>query len=186
MRLERSRGADGEILQSTRGAANRLLSQKGGRLLSWGWNGDAMLCQGHDDLVPDLPCLALGMPRTIFVETISVGATHVLAICAGATVRAWGSNAFGQLGVAVDAKDESEKKLVANPVRIGSFGPSLSPTHIAAGRNFSVVVASAPSTHKRPPWEAPQKCTRLAAPPTESLASRQFQISRVPSRRILL
>ena len=60
------------FLQSTRGAANRLLSQREVDCCR-GWNGDAMLCQGHDDLVPDLPCLALGMPRTIFVETISVG-----------------------------------------------------------------------------------------------------------------
>lgn len=142
---------------------------RGGRVLSWGWNKNKTLCQGHDDYLPGRPCLALRISRKFKIVNLAVGVDHVLAALENGKLCSWGYNDRGQLGVDIDSSkksgqttEEEEGKgpscsaqdcrpLASSPVIVPAFGDSvdLAVSHIAAGNKFSVVAATAPLNAKQ-------------------------------------
>jgi alpha-tubulin suppressor-like RCC1 family protein len=76
----------------------------GGSVSCWGTDsygqlGDGMSGKGSHN---PIPTLIEGLP---FVDAISVGSAHSCALLADTTVRCWGDNSFGQLGIGVNALD---------------------------------------------------------------------------------
>ncbi|WOX26364.1 hypothetical protein [Streptomyces solicathayae] len=94
---------------------------------AWGTNGNGQLGNGSDSGPPN------GTPNTVLnltgVRDISAGDVHSLARLSDGTLRAWGDNEFGQLGVGSTTDNGTPL-----PVRTG-IGTI---THIAAGGTFSL------------------------------------------------
>ena len=68
-----------------------------GKLFVCGWNKEGQLGLPFCDSVPVLRPLDVGMGTRII--EVSCGWNHTLALSEAGSVLAWGSNAFGQLGV---------------------------------------------------------------------------------------
>jgi alpha-tubulin suppressor-like RCC1 family protein len=104
-----------------------------GTVRAWGLNAWGQL--GNDTKIgsalPDVVRAHGGTSESLeLVTAIAAGALHSLALLSDGTVRAWGSNAFGQLG---DGTDDDRPA----PVTVLSTG-LLDVRAIAAGTDFSV------------------------------------------------
>jgi alpha-tubulin suppressor-like RCC1 family protein len=94
---------------------------KGGRLWSWGRNGNG--CLGLNDVAHRSSPVQVGLDTTWSVVT--GGQNSVMAIKTNGTLWGWGYNAYGQLG-------NSTNTTVSSPVQIGS---ATTWSKISAGQN---------------------------------------------------
>lgn len=76
---------------------------------SYGQLGDGMSGKGSHNAIPT-PIEGLA-----FVDSISVGSGHTCARLADASVRCWGDNSFGQLGIGINALDSYKSMPTAVP-----------------------------------------------------------------------
>lgn len=107
------------------GSAHALALRSSGEVFSWGANAKGQLGQGFTSPYSYTPAQisALGA-----AEAIAAGESHSLALLGDGSVRAWGSNLYGQLG-------NGNNTDAATPVSIaGSF------IAIAAGYRYSLAV----------------------------------------------
>ncbi|MCK6511982.1 hypothetical protein L6R29_18730 [Myxococcota bacterium] len=92
-------------------------SLQSGQLRCWGWNGDGVL--GYGDITsrtaPPTAFVDLGAGRT--AKALALGASHSCAILDNDTLKCWGGNSDGQLGLA-DAI--SRKSPPSTPVDLGA------------------------------------------------------------------
>ena len=72
-----------------------------GRVWAWGWNGVGQLGTGSDPAT--MVRAPMVVPGLAGVRSISAGGYHSLAALTDGTVRAWGWNGWGQLGIGTTA-----------------------------------------------------------------------------------
>ena len=119
----------------------------------WGLNQAGQLGLGHReprganlaDLGDLLPAVKLGVGMA--ARAISAGAVHTCALLADFSVRCWGLNASGELGIGTTANqgdDAREDGDALPPVRLDA--PSVGATSIAAGANHTCAVHGATVT----------------------------------------
>ncbi|WP_146155956.1 hypothetical protein [Enhygromyxa salina] len=113
-----------------------------GEVLCWGGNEDGELGQGHtddwgddnDELPSALPLIDLGGVAT----AISAGEEHTCALLDDGSVRCWGKNDFGQLGLGhLDNIGDDEAPADAEAVDLGGLAISIS----AGGDHTCAVLA---------------------------------------------
>ncbi|HEX3510029.1 MAG TPA: immunoglobulin domain-containing protein [Solirubrobacteraceae bacterium] len=89
---------------ATSGAATLTVAGNHYAAVAWGLNTSRQLGNGSLDAFEDLP---VGVAGLKFVEAVSAGGEHSLALLANGTVMSWGSNVEGQLGDGTNAtRDE--------------------------------------------------------------------------------
>ncbi|HMQ26612.1 MAG TPA: hypothetical protein PKA98_11545, partial [Acidimicrobiales bacterium] len=110
-----------------------------GTVKCWGYNGSGGLGLGDEDdrgdgpgeMGDDLPAVNLGTGRT--ATAISAGSEHTCALLDNATVKCWGWNAFGQLGLG-DTLDRGDGPgEMGNALPAVSLGTDRTATAISAG-----------------------------------------------------
>lgn len=101
-------------------------------LKCWGKNEDGQCGAGHmDDLpVSSAVTVDLGTGRT--AVDVAVGISHTCAILDDATLKCWGSNAYGQLG-------QQDTQPIGG--QTGQMGDSLTAIDLGSGRTAVQVVA---------------------------------------------
>ncbi len=110
-----------------------------GSVKCWGYNGDGGLGQGHANDLGDqpgemgdaLPPVSLGAGRT--ATAISSGGTFTCALLDNATVKCWGYNSEGQLGLG-DTDHRGDNA--------GEMGDDLPTVDLGTGRTATVVTSS--------------------------------------------
>lgn len=123
-----------------------------GSLKCWGQNSSGELGQGDTDNRGDaagemasLSSISLGSGRS--VKSLSAGANHTCAILDNDTLKCWGNNQYGQLGLG-DTNNRGD-----NPGEMGDslptidLGTNLFPVKVAAAKNFTCVIAKDSTTH---------------------------------------
>jgi alpha-tubulin suppressor-like RCC1 family protein len=110
-----------------------------GQLKCWGGNGSGQLGQGDTTnrgngfgpSVAGTSPVDLGVGRT--VTAVAAGDTHTCALLDDSTVKCWGSNTAGQLGLGdADARGDGP----------GEMGPSLPAVDLGTGRTATAIAAS--------------------------------------------
>jgi alpha-tubulin suppressor-like RCC1 family protein len=109
-----------------------------GSLKCWGFNSNGQLGlgdtssrgDGANEMGDALPAVSLGTGRT--VRAVSCGASHVCALLDNGSVKCWGSNQSGQLGLG----DGNARGDAAN-----EMGDSLPAVSLGTGRTAVAVVA---------------------------------------------
>jgi alpha-tubulin suppressor-like RCC1 family protein len=94
-------------------------------LYTWGWGEKGQLGHGGDDAKRQFAPRRVPLPDSVRPSQVSCGGFHTAAIVETGHAYAWGSNRFGQLGLA-DTVDRLSPQLVA------SLG-DIHVTHIACG-----------------------------------------------------
>jgi alpha-tubulin suppressor-like RCC1 family protein len=109
-----------------------------GALKCWGANASGRLGLGDtesrgddaDEMGLNLPYVDLGTGRT--VSSLAAGDVHVCAILDDGSVKCWGGNAYGQLGLG-DTEDRGDQP--------GEMGDNLPAVELGAGRTASYIAA---------------------------------------------
>ncbi|MQY10208.1 hypothetical protein SRB5_03150 [Streptomyces sp. RB5] len=114
------------------GAEHSLAVASDGRLFAWGSNWTGQLGVG-DETSRDTP-VEVPLPGDVTVAGIAAGDRHSLAVASDGRLFAWGSNAFGQLGV-------GDRDYRITPVEVTLPG-NVTVTDIAAGLGHSLAIAS--------------------------------------------
>jgi len=127
------------------GDGNSCALCRGGIVRCWGQNSDGQLGLGHTNFVADrAPYLitdASGNPGVVNLggtaaTDIAVGSGFACALLSGGSVRCWGKNDAGQLGLG---------NTTAMPTTVGgavSLGSGLTATALTAGDNYACAVLS--------------------------------------------
>ncbi len=137
-----------------------LLAMADGQMTAWGYNLSGQLGNGisggsgdayDDGIDSNLPLYVEDADGTALLENVVMtasGAYHSLALLADGTVRTWGSNYYGQLGLGIDGGDPSDfdvgidfdyPQIVYNP-HLGT--PLEDIVFIAAGDYHSLAINS--------------------------------------------
>ena len=95
-----------------------------------GHGNTTSLGDGANEMGASLPVVDLGSGRT--VTQLALGEEHSCALLDNASVKCWGGNIFGQLGVGDDLDRGNESGEMGDALPAVSFG-SASPVSIAAG-----------------------------------------------------
>ena len=127
----------------TTGANHTCALLDSGALKCWGFNQSGQLGLGDDvsrgdsfqEMGNSLPALDLGGARTAVVVT--AGGSHVCALLDNGTVRCWGDNASGQLGLG-DTADRGDTT--------GEMGDALPTVDLGTGRTATAIAAGASHT----------------------------------------
>ena len=114
-----------------------------GTVKCWGYNVFGQLGLGDTnnrgdvagEMGDNLPAINLGSGRT--ATAVAAGSTHTCALLDNGTVKCWGYNVFGQLGLG----DTSNRGDAA-----GEMGDSLPPINLGAGRTAIAITAGALQT----------------------------------------
>lgn len=110
----------------------------------WGYNGDGQLGIESADATRGLasagmgdalPAVNLGTGRT--AVSVSVGSEHACAVLDNGSVKCWGSNGWGQLGIG----DETSRGKLS-----GQMGDALPAVNLGAGRTATAIAAGTIST----------------------------------------
>jgi len=104
----------------------------GGSLYVWGFNGNGELGTGDTASVSRPRFRSHGCAGS--VVAVAAGAAHSLALCSEGTVRSWGSNGTGQLGINVAGASQLTPQTV---VGVGGAGTLGNVVAIAAGGSAS-------------------------------------------------
>jgi len=118
----------------------------GGEVKCWGWNesgqlglGDtAVRGSGPGEMGSNLAPVDLGPGRT--AVQISAGTNHTCALLDNGSVKCWGANNYGQLGLgdtAARGNDPGEMGAALDPVDLGA---GVTATAISAGNDFTCAV----------------------------------------------
>ncbi len=110
-----------------------------GTVKCWGAGGDGRLGQGDTanrgdgpgEMGDSLPAVALGTGRT--ATAITTGNAHTCALLDNGTVKCWGDNVYGQLGLG-DTEDRGNTA--------GEMGDSLPAVALGAGRTATAISSS--------------------------------------------
>ena len=110
----------------------------------WGYNGDGELGLGDTtsrgdgwpgEMGDNLPAVDLGTGRT--ATAIAAGGNHTCALLDDATVKCWGFNGYGQLGLG---------DTVARGDEVGAMGDSLPAVDLGTGRTAVAIAAGSNHT----------------------------------------
>ncbi|MFK7872153.1 MAG: RCC1 domain-containing protein [Oligoflexales bacterium] len=112
-------------------------------LKCWGWNSFGQLGNGSTSYVGDGPgemginlgSISLGTGRT--AQKISLGSWHTCALLDDATVKCWGRNSFGQLGLGTMDTIGDEPSEMGDNLGVVALGTGRTATDIAVGDEFS-------------------------------------------------
>jgi alpha-tubulin suppressor-like RCC1 family protein len=118
------------------------LSNKGA-VKCWGWNDAGQLGLGDSrsrggslgEMADELPPVDLGGGRSAL--SLSTGDAHTCAVLDDHTLKCWGDNQFGQLGLG-DARNRG--------TRPGEMGDALTPVDLGSNRTIQMVAAGAQHT----------------------------------------
>ncbi|KAI9922521.1 hypothetical protein PsorP6_000429 [Peronosclerospora sorghi] len=122
------------------GSNHVLVLTKSGGVMAWGWNRFGQVAATAVEDIVNIPASVvfpteLQHPLSVRIVEIAAGGMHSMAIDSGGRVWAWGSNAYGQLGI------NSEMKQLHSPTR--TVLPSKSQIlHIAAGWGHSALIST--------------------------------------------
>ena len=109
----------------------------------WGYNGRGQLGLGHrkprggqpDEMGDDLPPVDFGTGRT--AVTIDAGVSHTCALLDDGTIKCWGSNTYGQLGLGDTAARGDQWAEMGNHLPAVDLGAGRSAVAVSAGGGFS-------------------------------------------------
>jgi alpha-tubulin suppressor-like RCC1 family protein len=127
----------------TAGDAHTCVILDDGTLRCWGANGSGQLGLGNTTsrgnttgtMGANLPAVDLGAGRT--ATAITAGANHTCALLDNATVKCWGANAFGQLGLGdTNPRGDGANEMGANLPAV-DLGAGRTATAITAGGNHT-------------------------------------------------
>ena len=126
-----SLGAGRRALEVCAGEYHTCARLGGGEVKCWGYNDYGQLGLGHQRRIGDqpgemgdaLPTVSLGAGRS--ATTLSCGRWHTCAILDDGTVKCWGSNSYGQLGLGDG---------VGRGAAAGQMGDALPVVALGAGR----------------------------------------------------
>ena len=132
-----------EALQIAAGSSRTCVVTSLGTLRCWGWNGHGALGlgdledrgDGPQEMGDSLPSVDLGAGRR--VRSVSIGGLHTCAVLDDGSVRCWGGNNRGQLGLG-DRRERGGQP--------GEMGDALPPVELGAGRTATAVVAGTNKT----------------------------------------
>ncbi len=116
------------------GGGHSLALRQDGTVWAWGWNVDAQL---GDGTTVDRPA-PFQVPGLTEIISVSAGYTHSLAVRNDGTVWGWGWSNRYQLGIG-----PTSARYQASPVQMAAVTGA---TAVAAGHDYSVVVAGANNT----------------------------------------
>lgn len=123
-----------------------------GSLKCWGQNSSGELGQGDTDNRGDtsgemasLSSISLGSGRT--VKSLSAGANHTCAILDNDTLKCWGNNQYGQLGLGDTDNRGDDPGEMGDSLPTVNLGTNLFPVKVAAAKNFTCVIAKNSTTH---------------------------------------
>jgi Regulator of chromosome condensation (RCC1) repeat len=110
-----------------------------GSLKCWGWNGFGLLGQGDATSRGGLPGqmgnalrpIDLGPGRTVL--KVSVGSEHACAILDNQTVKCWGYNGMGQLGIGDTTSRGNNPGQMGASLPVVDFGPGRTASSISVG-----------------------------------------------------
>ncbi|NUQ75788.1 MAG: hypothetical protein HUU21_19775 [Polyangiaceae bacterium] len=106
-----------------------------GSVMCWGRNEDGQLGAGDISFSAAPRPVDLGAGNT--AVAIALGAAHTCALLKDKTVKCWGSNEFGQLGLGLD--DKLDKPKPEGPVNLGAGKSAIG---LAAGFNHTCALLS--------------------------------------------
>lgn len=119
--------AFGVTPQLSGGAGYRVALHSDGGIWSWGFNGYNYLGTGSSAYIDSTPARVLDITDAVAVDS---GDGHSLALLADGTLRAWGSNSFGQIGDGNTVNPDS-------PVAVAGLSDVVA---ISAGKYHSLAV----------------------------------------------
>jgi alpha-tubulin suppressor-like RCC1 family protein len=119
------KGLGERVVAIAAGGYHSLALTQGGKVMTWGWNGNGQLGDGTTSYGSSQPVEVKGLGEQ--VVAIAGGAYHSLALTKGGKVMAWGGNQKGQLGdgtntdryEAVEVTGLSDDEVVAIAAGIG-------------------------------------------------------------------
>ncbi|MGW2408456.1 RCC1 domain-containing protein [Streptomyces sp. NPDC001739] len=120
------------VIAIAAGGNHSLALDNNGTVWTWGNNDAGQLGAGGTIGTPWARATPERVPGLTGVQRIAAGANHSLAVMADQTVRAWGANAYGQLG----NNTRNPSSTPVTPVQLGSV------TEIIAGASHSVALMS--------------------------------------------
>ncbi|RKH36322.1 RCC1 domain-containing protein, partial [Corallococcus llansteffanensis] len=85
-----------DVMQVVAGSEHSAALHRDGTVSVWGYNRDGVL--GTGELEARVQAAPVRVPRLVQVEHLASGRSHLLALLADGTVRAWGTGTSGQLG----------------------------------------------------------------------------------------
>ncbi len=135
--------APAAVRQLAVGSAHACALDLAGRVRCWGNNGNGRLGLGDTanrgdaagEMGDSLPAVDLGTGRT--ASSISAGSTHTCALLDNASVKCWGANGNGRLGLG----DTSTRGDAA-----GEMGDSLPAVSLGTGRTATAIAAAGSHT----------------------------------------
>jgi alpha-tubulin suppressor-like RCC1 family protein len=121
------------------------------RVKCWGSNAFGQLGQGHKNHVGDgpgemgatLPYTSLGSART--VQQMCTGSAHACVLLDDGSVKCWGKNSFGQLGlgdVATRGDDPNEMGDLLPAVSLGNLGTGVTIEQLDCGAQHTCIRTS--------------------------------------------
>ncbi|KAL4897121.1 RCC1/BLIP-II [Aspergillus ambiguus] len=129
-----------DVTKLASGAQHVLALTAKGTVYSWGCDEQRQLGRRRPSRMQDTDPLLPGecaLPPNIV--DIDAGSYHSFAIRKAGAVYAWGSNNFGQTGIATNAGDSDA--IVLFPTKVPSLREHRPLTHITGGKDHSLVVA---------------------------------------------
>lgn len=109
-----------------------------GTVWAWGYDGLGQLGNGRSD--ENAHPLPVAVSNLTGVVAIGAGSSHALAVRSDGTVRAWGSNQYGQLGAVTTASCTTYKyPCSTTPVTVQNLAGV---STVAGGGNFSLALKS--------------------------------------------
>jgi alpha-tubulin suppressor-like RCC1 family protein len=131
-------GTGRSAVQLDLGAAHVCALLDDGTVKCWGWNANGSLGQGHGDNIGDaagemgdnLPAVDLGTGRT--AVQIATGRIHSCALLDNSSVKCWGNNTLGQLGL---------EDTTFRGDNAGEMGDNLPAVNLGTGRTAVAIAA---------------------------------------------
>ncbi|KAG1707407.1 hypothetical protein DVH05_026612 [Phytophthora capsici] len=106
-----------------------------GRVMAWGWNRLGQVGASATDEVVRSPTAVEFPLEAVQIAAVTAGGMHSLAIDKRGRPWAWGSNAYGQLGIDSKVEQLCSPTLVALPVNVSA-------QYVAAGWSHSALIST--------------------------------------------
>lgn len=135
-------GSGVKAVEITTGKNHSCARLENGSVYCWGENGSGQLGQGHTDHIGDQPgetgnLLPINLGDGRKASRISAGSEHNCAILDNGTVKCWGANDYGQLGLGHSANLGDQPDEMGNALLTVDLGPDMTAVDIIAGRYHS-------------------------------------------------
>ncbi|MCB9373107.1 MAG: carboxypeptidase regulatory-like domain-containing protein [Microthrixaceae bacterium] len=136
-------GAGRTATAVTAGAEHTCALLDNSTIKCWGQNADGQLGQGDttdrgdnaNEMGDNLPAVSLGSGRT--ATAVAAGANHTCALLDNGTVKCWGRNGNGQLGLGDTTQRGDEANEMGGSLLSVSLGTGRTATAVAAGTNHT-------------------------------------------------